>query len=72
MFHSEALARAIHDDRVREIERTTRERLLLQASDDVDAAAVAPGHLDRSHRASPDVARVDQGAGREAAWRTPA
>ena len=36
MFHSEALAKAIHDDRVREIERTSRERRLLQAPDQAD------------------------------------
>jgi len=39
MFHSEALARAIHNDRVREIERTSRERRLLQAPDQADLAA---------------------------------
>ena len=72
MFHSEALARAIHDDRVRDIERTTRERLLLQASDDLDLATVVPDHSEPSLRASARVARVDPGASREPAWRTPA
>jgi hypothetical protein len=72
MFHSEALARAIHDERVRQIERTTRERLLLQASDAVDPAALVADHFNPSMRASARVAPVDQGAGREAAWRTPA
>ena len=69
MFHSEALARAIHDDRVRDIERTTRERMLLQASDDLDLAALVADHSEPSLRAP---ARVDPGGGREAAWRTPA
>jgi hypothetical protein len=72
MFHSEALARAIHDDRVREIERTTRERLLLQASEDVDPAALVTGHAGASPSASARVAKVESGAGREVAWRTPA
>lgn len=40
MFHSEQLARTIHDDRVREIERTSRERLLLQAPDEAEAPTV--------------------------------
>ena len=69
MFHSDALARAIHDDRVRDIERTTRERMLLQASDDLDLAALVADHSEPSLRAP---ARVDPGAGREPAWRTPA
>jgi hypothetical protein len=72
MFHSEALARAIHDDRVRDIERTTRERLLLQASDDLDLATLVADHSEPSLGASARVARVDAGAGREPAWRTPA
>jgi hypothetical protein len=40
MFHSSALAKAIHDDRLREIERLARNRRLLQASDE---AWSAPG-----------------------------
>ena len=72
MFHSEALARAIHDDRVREIERTTRERLLLHGSDELDPAAFATDHSDPLLSASARVARVDPGPAREPAWRTPA
>jgi hypothetical protein len=40
MFLSSALAKAIHDDRLREIERLARDRRLLQASDE---AWSAPG-----------------------------
>jgi len=50
MFHSEALARAIHDDRVREIERTSRERRLLQAPDQAETAASNGTDPDRSFR----------------------
>jgi hypothetical protein len=38
MFHLELLARAIHDDRVREIERASRARWLLRAPDEADTA----------------------------------
>ena len=57
MFHSEALAKAIHDDRVRQIERTTRERRMLQAPD--EAEPTAPGGTDptRSFRVATPVSR---------------
>ena len=35
MFHSETLARAIHADRVRDLERAARDHLLLVAPDPV-------------------------------------
>jgi hypothetical protein len=38
MFHSELLAKAIHDDRVREIERASRVRWLLRAPEDAETA----------------------------------
>jgi hypothetical protein len=47
MFHSEALAKAIHADRVREIERTSRERRLLQPPDQVDLTV--PNGTDAAH-----------------------
>jgi hypothetical protein len=34
MFHSSELAKAIHADRIREIEQVSRERRLLQATDE--------------------------------------
>ena len=37
MFHSEALAKAIHDDRVRQIERTSREHRLLQRPEEIQS-----------------------------------
>ena len=46
MFYSEALAKAIHDDRVRQIERTTRERRMLQAPDETEPTA--PVGMDRA------------------------
>jgi hypothetical protein len=36
MFLSEAVARAIHADRIREIERTTRDRRLLATTDEFE------------------------------------
>jgi hypothetical protein len=39
MLHLELLARAIHDDRVREIERASRVRWLLRAPDEAETAA---------------------------------
>jgi hypothetical protein len=39
MFYSEALAKAIHDDRVREIERASRVRWLLRAPDEAEIMA---------------------------------
>ena len=57
MFHSEALAKAIHDDRVREIERTARERLMLQAPDEAETAAARETDTARSFRAPAPVAR---------------
>jgi hypothetical protein len=42
MFHSGALAKAIHDDRLREIERVTRDRRLLMASDEAWTAPELP------------------------------
>ena len=72
MFHSEGLARAIHDDRVRQIERATRDRLLLQEPDEVGAAARITGNADASPRVSARVARVDPSTAPETAWRTPA
>jgi len=39
MFHSTVLAKAIQDDRVREIERTVRDRRLMQAADETATAA---------------------------------
>jgi hypothetical protein len=39
MFHSELLAKAIHDDRVREIERASRTRWLLRAPDQAEILA---------------------------------
>lgn len=41
MFHSTVLAKAIQDDRVREIERTVRDRRLMQAADETATAAAA-------------------------------
>jgi hypothetical protein len=41
MFHSTMLAKAIQDDRVREIERTVRDRRLMQAADETATAATA-------------------------------
>ncbi|MEA2519142.1 MAG: hypothetical protein QOF49_1222 [Chloroflexota bacterium] len=35
MFHSETLARVIHADRVRDLERTSTERRLLTAADPI-------------------------------------
>jgi hypothetical protein len=39
MFHSEELAKAIHHDRIREIERISRERRLLQDLAEAETAA---------------------------------
>jgi len=41
MFHSTVLAKAIQDDRVREIERAVRDRRLMQGGDETAAAAIA-------------------------------
>jgi hypothetical protein len=57
MFHSEALAKAIHDDRIREIERTSRERRLLQAPDEVEASATGATESARSFRVATPATR---------------
>ena len=49
MFLSETVARAIHADRVREIERTTRERRLLDAASE----PVVPAQPTLSARCQP-------------------
>lgn len=41
MFLSESMMRAIHADRVRDIERTTRERRMIEARD-LDEGETAP------------------------------
>ena len=57
MFYSEALAKVIHDDRVRQIERTTRERRLLQAPDEAETAASDGTDAARSFRVPTPAAR---------------
>jgi hypothetical protein len=57
MFHSEALAKVIHDDRVRQIERTTRERRMLQVPDEVDATAPNGTGSARSFRVATPISR---------------
>ena len=37
MFHSETLARVIHADRMRDLERAARDRRLLAPADEVEA-----------------------------------
>ncbi len=55
MLHSEALAKVIHDDRVRQIERTTRERRMLQAPDEVESTAPNGTESARSFRVATPV-----------------
>jgi hypothetical protein len=43
MFLSESMVRAIHADRMREIERSTRERRLLEAAEPVSQLRPEPG-----------------------------
>jgi hypothetical protein len=57
MFYSEALAKAIHDDRVRQIERTTRERRMLQAPDEAEPTAPGGTNPARSFRVATPVSR---------------
>ena len=57
MFYSEALAKAIHDDRVRQIERTTRERRMLQAPDEAEPTAPGVTNSGRSFRVATPVSR---------------
>jgi hypothetical protein len=47
MFHSESLARAIHADRVREIERATRDHRLLAAAE-IPEETAPPARIPRS------------------------
>jgi len=42
MFHSEAVGRAIHADRVRDLERAARDHRLLIANDDTPFIPTAP------------------------------
>jgi hypothetical protein len=56
MFHSEALAKVIHDDRVRQIERTTRERRMLQVPDEGESTAPGTGSA-RSFRVATPISR---------------
>jgi hypothetical protein len=57
MFHSEELAKAIHDDRIRQIERIARERRLLQALDEAETAVTEATDPLRSIRVPTRVAR---------------
>jgi hypothetical protein len=57
MFHSEVLAKAIHDDRIRQIERIARERRLLRALDEAETAATGVTDPLRSIRVPNPVAR---------------
>jgi hypothetical protein len=57
MFHSEALAKAIHDDRVRQIERTSREQRLLHQPDEVEAPAFEITDSARAFRVRGQAAR---------------
>ena len=57
MFHSTVLAKAIQDDRVREIERTVRDRRLMQAADETAVAAIARSSTTPSARIPAPVAR---------------
>ena len=59
MFHSMALAKAIQDDRVREIERTVRDRRLMQAADETATAAGTRSTTAPSVRIPEPVARRD-------------
>jgi hypothetical protein len=51
------LARAIHDDRVRDMERILRDRRLLQAPDETESAAVPRTTPARPVQVSESVAR---------------
>jgi hypothetical protein len=42
MFHSEAVGRAIHADRVRELERAARDHRLLTANDETPFVQAVP------------------------------
>jgi hypothetical protein len=57
MFHSEVLAKAIHDDRMRQIERIALERRLLRAPDEAETAATEGTDPLRSIRVPTRVAR---------------
>ena len=57
MFYSEALAKAIHDDRVRQIERTTRERRMLQPPDEAEPTGPGVTNPARSFRVATPVSR---------------
>jgi len=57
MFHSEALAKVINDDRVRQIERTTRERRMLQVPDEVEPTAPNGTGSARSFRVATPISR---------------
>ena len=59
MFHSTMLAKAIQDDRVREIERTVRDRRLMQAADETATVATARSTTAPSVRFPAPVARGD-------------
>jgi hypothetical protein len=50
MFHSETMARVIHADRVRDLERAARDRRLLA---EPDSATVVPGLNRRAIAATP-------------------
>jgi hypothetical protein len=57
MFHSVELAKAIHNDRIREIERIARERRLLQDLNEAEMAATGATDPVRSLRVPAPVAR---------------
>ena len=58
MFLSESIMRAIHADRVREIERTTRERRLVTMAAEVAAADLAEQASDQRRIVAAKAART--------------
>ncbi|MEA2544899.1 MAG: hypothetical protein QOI09_172 [Chloroflexota bacterium] len=59
MFHSTVLAKAIQDDRVREIERTIRDRRLMEAANETATPAFARSTPARSVGLPTSAARGD-------------
>ena len=59
MFLSESMVRAIHADRMREIERSTRERRLMEAA----AEPVSQLRPESSLRRTPDAAAASRRTG---------
>jgi hypothetical protein len=59
MFHSTVLAKAIQDDRVREIERTVRDRRLMQAANETATPAVTRSTVAPGVRLPTSAARAD-------------